>query len=42
MGSRRGVGFVVFTIAAFVVGGETPKVSDPVEDVVSYYDGDRG
>jgi hypothetical protein len=29
------------TIAAFVVGGETPTVGDPVEDVVSYFDGDR-
>ena len=37
-----GVAFVVFTIAAFVVGGEPPKVSDPAADVVSYYDGERG
>ena len=37
-----GIGFVVFAILAFVVGGETPSVGDPVEDVVSYYDGDRG
>ena len=37
-----GVAFVVFVILAFVVGGEAPSVGDPVEDVVSYYDGDRG
>lgn len=37
-----GIGFVVFVVLAFIVGGETPGVGDPVEDVVSYYDGDRG
>jgi hypothetical protein len=37
-----GIGFVVFVVLAFVVGGDTPTVGDPVEDVVSYYDGDRG
>jgi hypothetical protein len=37
-----GIGFVVFTIAAFIVGGEPPKVSDSAADVVSYYDGERG
>ena len=37
-----GIGFVVFTIAAFIVGGEPPKVSDPAADVVAYYDGERG
>ena len=37
-----GIGFVVFVILAFVVGGETPSVGDPVEEVASYYDGDRG
>ena len=36
-----GVGFVVCTVAAFIVGGEPPKVSDPAADVVSYFDGDR-
>ena len=36
-----GVGFVAFTIAAFIVGGEPPKVSDPAADVVAYFDGDR-
>jgi hypothetical protein len=36
------VGFVVFTIAAFIVGGEPPKVSDPAADVVMYFDGERG
>jgi hypothetical protein len=37
-----GIGFVLFAIAAFVVGGEPPTVSDSAEEVVSYYDGDRG
>jgi hypothetical protein len=37
-----GIGFVVFAVAAFIVGGETPTMDDPVEEVVSYYDGDRG
>jgi hypothetical protein len=37
-----GVGFVILTIAAFIVGGEPPRVGDPVADIVSYYDGDRG
>jgi hypothetical protein len=37
-----GAGFVVFTIAAFIVGGEPPSVSDPAADVVSYFDDDRG
>jgi hypothetical protein len=37
-----GIAFVVLTILAFVVGGEPPKVGDPAEDVISYYDGDRG
>jgi hypothetical protein len=37
-----GIGFVVFAVLVFVVGGETPGVGDPVKDVVSDYDGDRG
>ena len=41
-GRAAGVAFVVFTIAAFIVGGEPPTVGDPAEDVVSYFDGDRG
>ena len=36
-----GIAFVVFAVLAFVVGGETPQVGDSLEDVVSYYDGDR-
>ena len=36
-----GVGFVVFTVLAFVVGGETPGVDDSAQEVVKYY-GDRG
>jgi hypothetical protein len=37
-----GIAFVVLTVAAFIVGGEPPTISDPAEDVVSYYDGERG
>jgi hypothetical protein len=37
-----GVGFVVLTVIAFIVAGEAPTVTDPTEDVISYYDGDRG
>lgn len=37
-----GVGFVVLTAAAFIVGGEAPTVTDSTEDLISYYDGDRG
>lgn len=31
-----GVGFVVLTVIAFIVAGESPKVGDPTEDVISY------
>ena len=41
-GRAAGIAFVVFTIAAFIVGGEPPQVSDSAEDVVAYYDGERG
>jgi hypothetical protein len=37
-----GAGFVVLTVAAFIVGGEAPRVGDSTEDLISYYDGDRG
>lgn len=37
-----GAGFVVLTVIAFLVGGEAPTVTDSTEDLVSYYDGDRG
>ena len=37
-----GVGFVALTVIAFIVAGESPKVTDPTADVISYYDGDRG
>lgn len=37
-----GVAFVVLTVIAFIVGGEAPTVSDSTEDLISYYDGDRG
>ena len=29
-------------MAAFIVGGEAPKVGDSTDDLISYYDGDRG
>jgi uncharacterized membrane protein YjfL (UPF0719 family) len=41
LGRAAGIGFVVFTAAAFVVGGEPPKVSDSADDVVSYFTDDR-
>jgi hypothetical protein len=37
-----GIGFVVFAVLAFVVGGEPPTTADTAEEVVSYYAGDRG
>ena len=37
-----GAGFVALAIAAFIVGGEAPKVGDSTDDLISYYDGDRG
>jgi hypothetical protein len=37
-----GIGFVVLAVVAFIVGGETPKVGDSTDELVSYYDGDRG
>jgi hypothetical protein len=37
-----GIGFVVVFICAFLVFGDQPKLGDPVEDVVAFYDGDRG
>jgi hypothetical protein len=40
-GRAAGIGFVVFTVAAFIVGGEPPKVSDSADDVVSYFTDDR-
>ena len=36
-----GIGFVVLTVSAFIVGGEAPTVTDSTEDLISYY-GDRG
>jgi hypothetical protein len=41
-GRGAGVGFVVLTVAAFVVGGEPPTVGDTPDEVVAYFDGDRG
>lgn len=37
-----GAGFVVLTVAAFAVGGDAPRVGDSTDDLISYYDGDRG
>lgn len=37
-----GAGFVVLTVAAFVVGGDAPRIGDSTDDLISYYDGDRG
>ena len=37
-----GAGFVVLTVAAFIVGGDAPKVGDSTDDLISYYDGHRG
>ena len=36
-----GIGFFLFTVAAFIVGGEPPKVSDSPEDVVAYFTDNR-
>ena len=36
-----GIGFVLFTVAAFIVGGEPPKVSDSAQDVAAYFTDDR-
>jgi hypothetical protein len=40
----RGAGavFVVLTASAFIVGGDAPRVGDSTDDLISYYDGDRG
>jgi hypothetical protein len=37
-----GAGFVALAVAAFIVGGEAPTVGDSTDDLISYYDGDRG
>lgn len=37
-----GAGFVILAVAAFLVGGEAPTVGDSTDDLISYYDGDRG
>ncbi len=42
LGAGGGVWFVVLTVIAFIVAGESPKVTDPTADVISYDDGDRG
>jgi hypothetical protein len=41
-GRGAGIAFVVFAVLAFIVGGEPPQVSDSAEEVVAYYDGERG
>jgi hypothetical protein len=37
-----GIGFVVLFIVAFIILGETPKVNDSTDEIVSFFDGDRG
>ena len=37
-----GAVFVILAVAAFIVGGEAPTVGDATDDLISYYDGDRG
>lgn len=34
--------FVVLIVLAFIVAGEAPTVTDSADDVISYYDGNRG
>ena len=36
-----GIGFFLFTLTAFIVGGEPPKVSDSAQDVAAYFTDDR-
>ena len=36
-----GIGFFLFTVAAFIVGGEPPKISDSPEEVVAYFTDNR-
>lgn len=36
-----GIGFFLFAIAGFIVGGEPPKVSDSAQDVAAYFTDDR-
>ena len=36
-----GIGFFLFTVAAFIVGGEPPKVSDSPQDVAAYFTENR-
>jgi hypothetical protein len=43
LGARAsGIGFVVLFIVAFIVLGEPPKVNDSTDEIVSFFDGDRG
>jgi hypothetical protein len=37
-----GIGFVVMFIVSFIVLGESPKVNDSAQKIVSFFDGDRG
>lgn len=41
-GRAAGIGFVVAFVAAFIVYGEPPKVNATSDDIVSFFDGDRG
>jgi hypothetical protein len=37
-----GIGFVVLFIVAFIILGNPPKVNDSTDEIVSFFDGDRG
>jgi hypothetical protein len=37
-----GIGFVVAFVVAFIVYGDPPKVNASAQDIVSFFDGDRG
>jgi hypothetical protein len=37
-----GIGFVVLFVVAFIILGEPPKVNASTDDIVSFFDGDRG
>jgi hypothetical protein len=41
-GRAAGIGFVVLAILAFVLGGEPPGVDGAADEVVTYFDEDRG
>lgn len=42
LGRASGAIFVVIAAVAFIVMGEQPAISDAPEEIVAYFDGDRG